>query len=82
MFVPGDNFYAAAMERDPDLYMDAFKQQVVIVSPTTLLGLAKTIAFGWRQEKVADNARQIAELGRELYRLLTTMGEHIITLGR
>ncbi len=82
MFVPGDNFYAAAMERDPDLYMDAFKQQVVIVSPTTLLGLAKTIAFGWRQENVANNARQIADLGRELYRRLATMGEHINSLGR
>ena len=82
MFVPGDNFYAAAMERDPDLYMEAFKQRVVIVSPTTLLGLAKTIAFGWRQENVAENARQVADLGRELYRRLATMGEHIATLGR
>lgn len=82
MFVPGDNFYAAAMERDPDLYNDAFVAKVVIVSPTTLLGLAKAVAFGWRQEKVADNARQIADLGRELYRRLATMGGHLSGVGR
>ncbi len=81
MFVPGDNFYAAAIERDPSLYDDALRSNVLIVTPTVMLGLAKTVAFGWRQEKVADNAREIAELGRELYRRINTMGGHIADLG-
>ncbi len=82
MFVAGDSFYAAAMERDPALYSDAFRRRVIIVSPSTMLGLAKSVAFGWRQEGVAHNARQIADLGRELYGRLANMGEHVATLGR
>ncbi|MGY8958014.1 MAG: DNA recombination protein RmuC, partial [Alphaproteobacteria bacterium] len=81
MFIPGDNFFSAAMERDPALFEDAISRQVLIVTPTTLIALAKAIAFGWRQEKVADNARHVAELGRELYKRLSTMGTHIAGLG-
>lgn len=82
MFVPGDNFYAAAIERDPTLYDDALKSNVLIVTPTVMLGLAKAVAFGWRQEKVADNAREIARLGQELYQRMSTMGGHIADLGK
>jgi DNA recombination protein RmuC len=82
MFIPGENFFAAAIERDPQLFEDAIASRVLIVTPTTLIALAKAIAFGWRQEKVADNARQVAELGRELYRRLATMGDHIMRLGQ
>ncbi len=82
MFVPGDNFFAAAMERDPQLFEDAVKFRVLIVTPTTLVALAKAIAFGWRQEKVAENARRIAELGRDLYKKLAVMGNHICDLGK
>ena len=81
MFIPGDNFFAAAMERDPALFEDAISRQVLIVTPTTLIALAKAIAFGWRQEKVADNARHVAELGRELYKRLSAMGSHVAGLG-
>ena len=82
MFIPGENFFAAAIERDPQLFEDAVAARVLIVTPTTLIALAKAIAFGWRQEKVADNARKVAELGRNLYRRLATMGGHVVDVGR
>ncbi|HEY1797007.1 MAG TPA: DNA recombination protein RmuC [Stellaceae bacterium] len=81
MFIPGENFFAAAIERDPQLFEDAIAARVLIVTPTTLIALAKAIAFGWRQEKIADTAKQVAELGRELYRRLAAMGGHIVKLG-
>ena len=82
MFIPGENFFAAAIERDPQLFEDAVAERVLIVTPTTLIALAKAIAFGWRQEKVADNARRVAELGRNLYRRLAAMGGHVVDVGR
>ena len=81
MFIPGENFYAAAIERDPALFEDAIANKVLIVTPTTLIALAKAIAVGWRQEKVADNARHIGELGRDLYRRLATMAGHVAGVG-
>jgi DNA recombination protein RmuC len=82
MFVPGDNFYAAAAERDPDLFEFAAAQRVLIVTPATLIALAKAVAYGWRQEKVAENAKRVHERGRDLYKRLSTMGEHIAGLGK
>jgi DNA recombination protein RmuC len=81
MFVPGENFYAAAAERDPELFEFAFKQRVLIVTPAILIALAKVVAYNWRQEKVAENAKRVHEIGRELYRRLATMGGHICGLG-
>ena len=60
----------------------AAAQRVLIVTPATLIALAKAVAYGWRQEKVADNAKRVHELGRELYKRLSTMGEHITGLGK
>lgn len=81
MFVPGDNFYAAAAERDPSLFEEAAAQRVIIVTPATLIALAKAVAFGWRQEKVAENAQRVHALGRDLYKRLTTMMAHIERCG-
>jgi DNA recombination protein RmuC len=77
MFIPGENFFSAALEYDPELLADAAAQHVVIVTPSALIALVKAAAYGWRQEKVADNAKKVHELGRELYRRMTTMAEHI-----
>ena len=55
---------------------------MLIVTPTVMLGLAKAVAFGWRQEKVADNAREVAKLGQDLYQRMSTMGGHIVELGK
>ena len=63
MFIPGENFFAAAAERDPTLFEDAVAKKVLIVTPTTLVALSKAIAYGWRQETMARNAAEIAETG-------------------
>ncbi len=82
MFIPGENFFAAAIERDPELFEDAIANRVLIVTPTTLIALAKAVAFGWRQEAMAENARHVAALGRDLYKRLATMGEHVARTGK
>lgn len=81
MFIPGDNFYVAAAERDPKLFEDAVASKVLIVTPATLIALAKAVAYGWRQEKVAENAKMVHELGKDLYRRLSTMSGHISGTG-
>jgi len=82
MFVPGDGFLAAALERLPDLMTHGLERRVIIVTPTTLFALCKVVAYGWRVEKQSLNAAQIAALGRELYKRLSTMGDHARNIGR
>jgi DNA recombination protein RmuC len=82
LFMPGDNLLAAAVERDPDLLTDAMRDRVFIVTPVTMMALAKVVAFGWRQEKVAENAKQVHDLGVELFRRLQKMGELVGSVGK
>ena len=82
MFVPGDGFLAAALERLPDLMSEAMDKRVILVTPTTLFALCKAVAYGWRVEDQARGAAKTAELGRELYKRLSVMGGHASALGK
>ena len=82
MFVPGESFYSAAMENSPDLFERAVRQRVLICTPTTLIALVKAIAYGWQQDKLAENAQAIETLGRDLFERIKTFGEHMDRLGR
>jgi DNA anti-recombination protein RmuC len=82
LFVPGDAFLAPALERDPRLLDDAMAARVFITTPTTLIAMLRTIAYSWQQEALTEHARSVFEIGRELYRRLGTMGEHVDKLGR
>lgn len=82
MFVPGDGFLAAALERLPDLMSEAMDRRVILVTPTTLFALCKAVAYGWRVEDQAKGAAKTAELGRELYKRLSVMGGHAAALGK
>jgi DNA recombination protein RmuC len=82
LFVPGDAFLAAALDRDATLLEDAFRKRVHIATPTTLISVLRTVAYAWQQQALADNAREVFDLGRELYKRLGTMGGHVDRLGR
>jgi DNA recombination protein RmuC len=82
MFVPGDGFLAAALDRLPELMTEAMDRKVILVTPTTLFALCKAVAYGWRVEDQAKGAAKIAELGRELYKRLSVMGGHAAHLGK
>jgi DNA recombination protein RmuC len=82
LFVPGDAFLAPALERDPQLLDDAMAQRVFLTTPTTLIAMLRTIAYAWQQEALTEHARSVFEIGRELYRRLGTLGEHVDKLGR
>jgi DNA recombination protein RmuC len=82
LFVPGDAFLAPALERDPQLLDDAMAAKVLIATPTTLIAMLRTIAYSWQQEALTANAREVFELGRDLYRRLGTLGGHADRLGR
>lgn len=81
MFIPGENFYAAAVERDAQLFEDAIAARVLVATPTTMIALAKAIAVGWRQQELSEHANKVAALGRDLYKRLATMGGHIVQVG-
>ena len=82
MFLHDESSWVAALDVDPSLLEFALSNNVIPASPTNLIGLLRTIYYGWQQETIADDAREISDLGRELYKRLATMGAHVSKLGR
>jgi len=82
MFLPGDQFLSAALAERPELLETALKQNVILATPSTLVALLKTVAYGWRQAAVAENAALIRELGQELYKRLGNFTAHLGKVGQ
>ena len=81
LFIPGDQFLSAALERDPAILEDAMSKQIILATPSSLVALLRAIAFGWRQEALAENADRIRDLGESLYERLAGFSTHLFKLG-
>jgi DNA recombination protein RmuC len=82
LFLPGDQFLSAALAEKPELIDSALKQRIIVTTPSTLMALLKVIAYGWRQSRVTENAREIRELGQDLHKRLTVFVGHLHKVGR
>lgn len=82
MFVPGENYFAAAMEARPQLYQDAFDRKILIATPTILIAMLKSAALNWRQEKMTEHAQAVAAMAKDLYDSLRVMGANMAGLGK
>lgn len=82
LFLPGEMFFSAALEQDPSLIESGVQERVILATPTTLIAMLRAVAYGWRQESLASSAKEVGQMGQELYRRLSDMGTHFRKLGR
>lgn len=82
MYLPSDACLTVALERDPEMLEHAFQRRIVLATPTTLFALLKTVAVGWQQHQIADNAQKIFDLGRDLHHRLVKFAEHLAGVGK
>ena len=82
MFLPSESLYSLAVSQDQSLLEEASRANIILASPTTIMGLLRVVMYGWQQQKIADEARTVATLGSDLYRRVAIFGDHITKLGR
>lgn len=82
LFLPGENFFSDALKEDPNLIEFGVSKRVILVTPTTLIALLKAVAYGWKQDKIADEAKNIAAIGHELYKRLKIFSDHLEKVGK
>ncbi len=82
LFIPGDQFLSTALDYDPSLLEDALSKQVILATPTSFVALLRAVAYGWRQEQLAENADKIRDIGEELYQRLAVFSDHLSKLGK
>ena len=81
MFIPGEQFLSAALDKDPTLFDQALQQNVILATPNSLIALLKTISYGWRQVELANNAEKIRKIAEDLYKRLSTFTNHMAKIG-